>query len=180
MNATTLTAAAKRHAARAFGTSAPAVSSDTGHMAGRRPRQRLIGVASLAALASIAGGYTASAWFRTQVAESFTHRPTPYTALFFTDHTSLPRNLGMVGPIPFSFTIANHEGHLVDYHYMVVGVGAVGGAQSPAVAEASAAVGNGASVVNTVEFVPPRPNTTYTITIQLVDRPEFIHFTARS
>ena len=128
-------------------------------------------------LLAMSVAYGASPWLRGQMAESFSHRPTRFTALSFTDHATLPRNLARLGPIPFSFTITNHEGHRVAYRFKVVGIGPNGPEAGP---DASVTVSDNHSLVRTVEFVPSQPKAAYTITVELVGRPEFIHFTAGS
>jgi len=140
--------------------------------------KRWLGAAALVtAVLVVVAGYDTSPWFRRQVGESFSRQPTPFTALFFTDGASLPRHLALLEPNPFSFTITNDEGHRVDYHYLISTTGPDGPASTIA---ASTTISAGGSAVRTAEFVPPEVNATYIITIQLVDRPEFIHFAASS
>ena len=122
-------------------------------------------------------GYNASPWLRGQIASSVSRRATPFTELFFSNYAALPKHLSLLRLNWISFTIANHEGHRVDYHYIVTERGPGGSATE---AGALTDIGNGDSVVQSVGFVPPKPNLDYRITVQLVGSPEFIEFHATS
>jgi hypothetical protein len=46
-------------------------------------------------------------------------QPRPYTVLAFNRPTALPTTAVMNEPVGISFTVANHEGHSVDYRYVL-------------------------------------------------------------
>ena len=58
-------------------------------------------------------------WSRHQWVLSLVRQPTRYTALSFVHPTSLPYEAELNQTIRFSFSIANYEGHSVDYRYSV-------------------------------------------------------------
>jgi hypothetical protein len=69
----------------------------------------------LVALVVLIGLTLVSPAGRHQWALSFSRQPTPYTALSFQDAASLPHNVKSGTPVHLTFTVANHEGHSVDY-----------------------------------------------------------------
>ena len=56
---------------------------------------------------------------RHQWALSIIRQPTPYTALYFDHPSSLPTDVPNDQRVSFTFSIANHEGHSLDYRYSV-------------------------------------------------------------
>jgi hypothetical protein len=77
---------------------------------------------------------------RHQWALSLVRQPARYTALAFNRAWALPATAAEGEAIPVSFTVTNHEGHVVDYRY-VLSVG--GGASSHVSDEATKAVADG-------------------------------------
>ena len=43
----------------------------------------------------------------------------PFTELYFNDHTELPSTVSLGEEYEFSFVIANHEGEIVEYDYLI-------------------------------------------------------------
>lgn len=136
-------------------------------------RRLVVAILILTILVAAILGYRSSAWLRLQIAESITHRATPFTELYFTYPRSIPKRLSESGPNSFSFTIVNHETHLVKYRYIVA---ASSSGTTTIVGSGSVVVADGRSVVRMANIVPLTPSQTYTITVQLVERPEFIDF----
>jgi hypothetical protein len=114
---------------------------------------------------------------RMQIVKSTTRQPTPFTELYFTNAQSLPKDLRGEGPFTFQFTIANHEGRVVGYSYLVTAADT--GGTTP-ITHGAVVIESGQSTPLPVSFVPARIDTTYLVTVQLVGRPETIHFRATS
>lgn len=146
-------------------------------MAPPKPRWILVAAVCLAGIA----GAAIWAWHirgvRRQVAESTSHQPVPFTELSFTDPVGLPKHLSRTGPNEFGFTIANHEAKPVVYSYLVTARSALG---ESTISRGSVTVVDEGRVVVPEQFTPPEPGTAYLITVQLLGRPESIHFTATS
>jgi hypothetical protein len=126
-------------------------------------------------------GLTAFAWqspaVRRQIAESVSRQPTPYTELYFTDHTNLPVFVSTSYTNAFAFTIGNHEGKALSYPYVVTATSAQGTTE---IASGSVRVDSARFVNTSVSFLAPAPATKYVITVQLSGRPEMIHFAVTS
>jgi hypothetical protein len=146
-------------------------------MVSRKHRVALVAIAAVLALA----GLTAFAWgspaVRRQISLSVTRQPTPFTELYFTDHTNLPAFLSTSYTNAFAFTIGNHEGKALSYPYVVTAKSDNGVAT---LATGTVKVGSGRSVRVQVSFLAPEPATQYVITVQLSGHPELIHFAATS
>ena len=85
---------------------------------------------TVTALALLAvGASLLSPYGRHQWALSLFRQPTPYTVLAFSRPTALPATAVANEPVGISFTVANHEGHAVDYRYEL-SAGSVFGASS--------------------------------------------------
>jgi hypothetical protein len=138
-------------------------------------RAFLILAATLAAGAFVSGLF--SSGFRSQVAKSTSRQPTLFTELYFTNARYLPKDLRGQGPFSFQFTIANHEGRTVDYSYLVTAAH-VGG--TTPITRDAVIVESGHATALSVSFVPARTNTPYLVTVELVGRPESIHFRGTS
>jgi hypothetical protein len=65
------------------------------------------------------GASLLSPYGRHQWALSLSRQPTPYTVLAFSRPTALPATAVVNEPVSMSFTVANHEGHAVDYRYVL-------------------------------------------------------------
>lgn len=131
----------------------------------------------------LAGTVGAAVWIwhlpgaRRQIAESTSQKPAAFTELYFTDPAALPKHLSTASPNFFGVTVANHEGTTVVYSYLVT-VESILGTATVARGQVSIAAGGRADALE--QFTPPQAGTTYEITIQLVGRPEAIHFTGMS
>jgi hypothetical protein len=141
-------------------------------MVRRNPwRAFLILAAGLVAGAFVVG--LLSSGVRAQVARSTTRQPDRFTELYFTNEQGLPKDLRGQGPFSFQFTIADHEGRSVDYSYLVTAQDAAG---TTPITRSAVVVGSGQSAARSVTFMPARTGTTYLVTVQLLGRPETIHF----
>jgi hypothetical protein len=139
-----------------------------------------MGLGAIAAAVALTG-LTAFAWespaVRKQITESVARQPTPYTELYFTDHTNLPAFLSTASTNEFAFTIGNHEGKALSYPYVVTATSSQG---TTKVASGKVQVVSGRLVSTSVSFLAAAPATQYVITVQLSGRPEMIHFAATS
>jgi hypothetical protein len=131
----------------------------------------------------LAGAIGAALWVwhlpgaRHQIAESTSQKPATFTELYFSDAAALPKHLSTAGPNPFWFTIANHEGKTVVYSFVVFAESTLG-RTTISQGQINLAAGKRADVPE--RYTPPQPGTAYRITVQLIDRPEAIHFTGTS
>ena len=146
-------------------------------MVSRKYRVALVAIAVVLALV----GLTAFAWrspaVRRQISLSVTRQPTPFTELYFTDHTNLPAILSTSDSNQFAFTIGNHEGKALSYPYVVTAQSSHG---TTTLATGTVDVDAGRSVPVPVSFLAPEATTQYVITVQLSGRPQLIHFAATS
>jgi len=133
-------------------------------------------VAAVAVVAALVG-FQSSTWARGQILESTSRRPTPFTELYFSDHGRLPKDLALDQPNSFAFVLVNHEGSAVDYTPLVVLHGPDGEVPLPT---ATMRVASGRSAEQAVHFLPDQTGARYLVTVQLVGRPEVIHFSATS
>jgi hypothetical protein len=146
-------------------------------MTSRRYRVAFVAIAAALALAGLSAFAWRSPAVRRQITESVARRPTPYTELYFTDHTNLPAFLSTSYTNDFAFTIGNHEGKALSYPYVVTATSAQG---TTKLASGTVVVDSGRLVNTSVSVLAPAPATQYVITVQLSDRPEMIHFAATS
>jgi hypothetical protein len=114
---------------------------------------------------------------RHQIAESTSQQPATFTELYFSDAAALPKHLSSAAPNVFWFTIANHEGKTVVYSFLVFAESTLG-RTTISQGQVNLAAGQHADVPE--RYMAPQPGTAYQITIQLLDRPEAIHFTGMS
>ena len=146
-------------------------------MVSRKHRVARVAIAAVLAIS----GLTALAWgspaVRRQISLSVTRQPTPFTELYFTDHTNLPAFLSTSYTNEFAFTIGNHEGKALSYPYVVTAKSSHG---TTALATGTVNVDAGRLVRVLVSFLAPEPATQYVITVQLSGHPELIHFVATS
>ena len=146
-------------------------------MVSRKYRVALVAIAVVLALV----GLTAFAWrspaVRRQISLSVTRQPTPFTELYFTDHTNLPAILSTSDSNQFAFMIGNHEGKALSYPYVVTAKSSHG---TTVLVTGRVNVGSGRSVRVPVSFLASEPATQYVITVQLSGHPELIHFAATS
>jgi len=133
-------------------------------------------VAAVVAVAVLVG-FESSTWVHGQILESASRRPTPFTELYFSDHGRLPKDLALDQPSSFTFVVVNHEPSAVDYTPLVVLHGPGGEVPLPT---DTMRVASGRSADQAVHFVVDQPGARYVVTVQLVGRPEVIHFSATS
>ena len=129
------------------------------------------------AVGALALGVGTSAQFRGILADSLTRQPAQFSELFFDDQANLPKVLDAGRPSHFSFVVANHEGHPVDYGFVVTAAEASG---TTTVKEGRVSLNDGDRAVTDIAFAPDRPDTSYLLTVRLVGRRESIHFLGRS
>jgi hypothetical protein len=146
-------------------------------MAWRRHRRALVAIVAAIALAGLSAFAWQSPAVRKQITESVARQSTPYTELYFTDHTNLPSFLSTSYTNDFAVSIGNHEGKAVSYPYQVTAKSAQG---TTKVSSGAVEVGSGRVVSTSISFLAPAPALQYVITVQLLGRPEMIHFAATS
>jgi hypothetical protein len=111
--------------------------------------------------------------FKHQLDISVFRQSTPYTQLFFSDPTTLPKKLEVGHPNKFSFTVINDQGHSATYHYTVT----ITGAKLQKVTSAgSFTLGDSQSITRTVTVVPTAKKTQYLIKVTLSGTVDFIQF----
>lgn len=103
--------------------------------------------------------------------------PTPFTELYFTRPSSLPKPLATGGPSTFEFTIVNRETSATTYRYVVSG--AARAATQP-IASGQVTLPSGTAANVPVSFIPTEAGADYLVTVRLADRPEVVHFATRS
>jgi hypothetical protein len=109
---------------------------------------------------------------RQQWALSLFRQPARYTVLSFTHASALPPAALTNEPITVSFMVSNHEGHVVDYRYVLTAGGRGG---SHIVGESTRSVAAGAAwIVST--SVRPRCDSPCRIEVSLPGHPETIDF----
>jgi hypothetical protein len=131
----------------------------------------------------LAGAIGAGVWVwhlpaaRRQIAVSTSQKPAAFTELYFTDPAALPKHLSTASPSFFGVTVANHEGTTVVYSYLVT-VQSILGTATIAQGQVSIAAGGRRDALE--QFTPPQAGIAYEFTVQLLGRPEAIHFTGMS
>lgn len=111
--------------------------------------------------------------FKHQLDISVFRQPTPYTQLFFSDATTLPKKLEVGHPNKFSFTVINDQGHAATYRYTVT----ITGAKLQKVAsQGSFTLRDSQSITRTVTVVPTVKKTQYLIKVALSGTVDFIQF----
>ncbi len=112
---------------------------------------------------------------RHQWALSLFRQPTHYTALGFKYAWLLP-SISRTGKyVPVFFTVTNHEGKTVDYHYLMRERGPVGSWQ-PLPEKGSAKVANGATWTIDTRVVPRCSASPCRVEVLLPSHPEIISF----
>jgi hypothetical protein len=128
-------------------------------------------VTLLAALAAAASLLFPAA--RHQWALSLFRRPTDYTVLSFNQPQALPATAFINQPIRISFTIGNHEGHVVAYHYII---SASNGGIHHVLGQAKRTIGVGARWTVTRVVRPSCNRSPCRIEVALPGHPEEIDF----
>lgn len=108
--------------------------------------------------------YVGSAWVRRQVDLSVTHRPEPFTALYFTHSRDLSQLVSLGQPYLVEVTVADHDG-APPHHVLVVEVSA-GGLTIP-VAERTFNLARNGHEDEAFDFVLPRPHVLYDLVFTL-------------
>jgi hypothetical protein len=110
---------------------------------------------------------------RHQWALSLFRQPTRYTVLSFNQGWKLPTTAIRNEPIGFSFTVANDEGRVVSYRYVLT---ASGGGSSHILGESTRAVAAGATWTVSTAVRPTCEASPCRIEISLPGHPEAIDF----
>jgi hypothetical protein len=110
---------------------------------------------------------------RHQWALSIFRQPTRYTVLSFNHPAALPATAVADKPITVSFTIGNHEGHGVDYRYVL---SATGARKSRILGESTRTVAAGATWTVSVAVRPACSTSPCRIGVSLPGHPETIDF----
>jgi hypothetical protein len=127
----------------------------------------IVGLAVLTILWSVSPG------FRHEVALSFTKEPAPFTELYFTDVTRLPKHLPAgATSVEVPFTIASHERAPVDYRWQVQ---LDDGITTSVAATGTTSVRPGSSGLVSAEVPGLRAGHLYRVTVSLEGRPEQLH-----
>jgi hypothetical protein len=108
---------------------------------------------------------------RHQWALALIRQPTPYTALSFNEASALPTAAVSGRPMTVSFTVANHEGNVVTYRY-VVSQEADG--KSQVIATASRAVNANRTWTVSAQVRPTCKSSPCRLTVSLPGHPETI------
>lgn len=132
-------------------------------------------MAAGAAVTLLLTGLTWSPTLRAQLTDSVKRKPTPYTELYFSNHIRLPKVVELARPKVFKFVIANHEGGTKEYSYVVTERTLT---ESTVIDHDTVRVADQAKVERSVVFVPGEARPGYVISVQLLHRPEAIHFFA--
>jgi len=115
------------------------------------------------------------ATFRHQLTISVARQPTPYTQLFFSSSTALPKKLVVNRASHVSFTVVNDEGHPTAYHYTVT----ISLRQGQKIASAgSFTLRDNQSITRTAIIKPTARKARYLIRISLDGTDNFIQFYA--
>jgi hypothetical protein len=110
---------------------------------------------------------------RHQWAVSLFRQPTYYTVLSFNQPQALPATAVIDQPIRISFTIGNHEGHLVGYRYVI---SASNGGIHHVLGQAKRTIGAGARWTVTRVVRPDCHRSPCRIAVSLPGHPEQIDF----
>lgn len=132
-------------------------------------------------LVVLLGAGAANAWtrppVRSQVQQSVSRQPLPFTELYFSSPSALPALFSPSGSTEFEFSIRNHERMTTTYRYVVTGR-TRDASQSILSGDVTVAVGGVTTV--SVEFIPAEVDARYVITVDLAGRTETIHFATHS
>lgn len=136
----------------------------------------LAGALGVGAVVLVVAGWSPRG-FGPQIHETVSRQPTPFTELYFTSPSTLPKVVVPGGPSDFGFTIVNHERDATTYRYLV---SAATSETSQAIASGEVTLPTGTGTSLSVRFVPAVLGVDYVVTVQLANRVETIHFATRS
>jgi len=108
-----------------------------------------------------------------QLEISVFRQPTPYTQLFFSNPTALPKKLEVGHQNKFSFTVVNDQGNSKAYRYTVT---VTGGKLQKAAGAGTFTLGDGQSITRTVGVVPTSRGAQYLIKVALSGTADVIQF----
>jgi len=108
-----------------------------------------------------------------QIALAVTKQPTPFTELYFSNPSGLPKSLSLSRPNVFGFTVVNHEGGDTAYSYVVTLASSTG---SSTIAQGRVDLRSNEGATRLVDVRPTQRATEYLITVNLVGRTEMIRF----
>lgn len=148
-------------------------------MAPRKSSWLFLGGAVAIALAFGAGRAWSPPAVRSQLRQTMSRQPTPFTELYFTSPSSLPKLLPPGVPSRFEFTIVNHEQNTTTYHYVVVVSGDTPEAPQP-VASGDVTLPVSAATSVSVAVIPAVLGVEYVVSVHLAERAETIHFATHS
>lgn len=136
-------------------------------------RRRLVATVVAAALvAGAAASYAGSGWVRNQVSLSVSHRPEPFTALYFTHPRDLSQLVTHGQHYLVEVTVTDHDG-APPHHSLLVYVSAAN--LTVPVAKRSFTLARNASHDETFDFVLPRANLVYNLEFTL-DHAQHLHW----
>jgi hypothetical protein len=108
---------------------------------------------------------------RHQWALALIRQPTPYTALWFDNAAALPTAAVSGRQMTVSFSVANHEGKVVAYRYLI---SEEAGGKSQLLAEASRAVSANRTWAVSAQIRPSCRSSPCRLTVSLPGHPETI------
>jgi hypothetical protein len=118
-----------------------------------------------------------SPWARHQLALSFARQPDTYTELYFAGSPPVSStDIADQRQVRVNFVIANHEGVLTQYSYLIRVLDPTGA--SAGQREGSISVVDGEKRLNQLSVVLPAGKAWSTVTVSLLRRSEAIHYTA--
>jgi hypothetical protein len=107
--------------------------------------------------------------------DATTHKPQPYTELYFTNPDQLPSVAPARHNLPVSFTVHNLEGHTVTYIYAITFTNTQG--QTTTLREQPVTVSNGRTItVDIHALLLPTYQGRGEVSVALLHHPEAIHF----
>jgi hypothetical protein len=111
--------------------------------------------------------------FRHQLEISVARQPNPYTQLYFTHPTALPKELKIDHVNTFAFTVINDQGHSATYRYIVTMTRAK---SQTVVSTGYLTIGNNQQITRTVEVEPKSKRSQYLIKVTLSGTVDVIQF----
>ena len=119
-------------------------------------------------IALFAGGRVVDAW-----SQATTQYPEHDIALSFLNTGHLPSYAPAGTPKSITFRLSNNEAAPMTYHYRAL---LVAGTTPTVLLEDTVTLGDSASIDKTLTFTLPQPEMNAQVTVQLIDRTEYITF----